>query len=306
MTEDCETVPNTTDVAAPTGADNLGHAPATLVASYAACRNVARRSSSSFYYSFFLLPRPERDAMCALYAFLRRTDDLGDSAEPLETRRAALADWRDQFVAALDGRGADPLLPALADTALRFRVPRRYLEDAISGVEMDLRRQTYDTWEEVEDYCYHVASVVGLACIHIWGFTDAAALAPARTCGLAFQWTNILRDLKEDAARGRCYIPREDLARFGCDAADLADGRSPAVRELMRFELARAEQFYVEAAELGRWLKPEGKRIYRAMVATYHALLDEIKRRDCDVWSRPLRLGRWRKLAIAAGSLFSR
>ena len=275
----------------------------TLEASYAACRSVARRSASSFYFSFFLLPKSQRDAMCALYAFLRRTDDLGDSAEPVEVRRAALAEWRRALDDALAGRFADPLLPALVDSVRRFRIPSRTLEDAVSGVEMDLWRTRYETLAEAESYCRHVASAVGLACIHIWGFRDPGAIEPAVRCGLAFQWTNILRDLKEDAARGRLYLPLEDLARWGLAPDDLARGVSDGrVRELMRLEIGRAEAWYDQAAPLAGFLLPRGRRIFRAMVATYRSLLDEIKRRGGDVWSAPVRLPTWRKLHVVARS----
>ena len=151
-----------------------------LTASYSACRRMARRSASTFYYSFWLLPRPQRSAMHALYAFLRHTDDLGDSAEPIEERRAELAAWRRSLERALAGQFDNPLWPALADSVERFRIPPEYLFDAIDGVEMDLDRSRYETFAQLTDYCHHVASAVGLACIHIWGFRDPAALSSRR------------------------------------------------------------------------------------------------------------------------------
>jgi phytoene synthase len=283
-----------------------------LTASYSYCRRLARRSASSFYYSFWLLPRPQRQAMYALYAYLRQTDDWGDSAEPIESRRTALAGWRRSLERALDGRMEAPfdeqcagrLWPALADCVRRFDVPPELLFAVIDGVEMDLDRSRYQSFAELSEYCYRVASVVGLACIHIWGFRDPAALEPARQCGLAFQLTNILRDLKEDADRDRVYLPQEDLDRFGYTVADLKRGvRDGRFRALMQFEIERAEALYQQAAELEHWLEPAGRRIFSAMLATYAALLAEIKRRDGDVLSTRIRLNWWRKLQIAGRGL---
>ncbi len=275
----------------------------TLPASYELCRQIARRSSSSFYYSFRLLPRAKREAMFALYAFLRRTDDLSDGPQAGDVSRQALIAWRQSFGNALAGTCDDPLLPALADTVRRFGIPPSYLEDAISGVEMDLDHHGYETFSDLEDYCHHVASVVGLACIHIWGFTSPAALEPARRCGLAFQLTNILRDLKEDAARGRVYLPREDLRRFDYSDAELKLGFcDERFRRLMRFEIQRAEQFYADAAELDRWLHADCRRAFTAMLSTYRELLAEIKRRDGDVWTSRVRLAGWRKRGSRPGA----
>src|SRR3569833_739809 len=166
-----------------------------LETSYRACQRLTRESAHNIYYSYLLLPRGKRRSMCALYAFMRHTDDLGDNDQPVDARRHALDQWQRSLDLALEGRFDSPLLPALADTLAKFRVPPVYLFDVIDGVRMDLYRQTYETFDELADYCYHVASVVGLACIHIWGFQgDKAALVPARASGIALQLTNILRD----------------------------------------------------------------------------------------------------------------
>ena len=272
-----------------------------LEASYAECERLTRSQAGNFYYSFLVLPRAKQRAMSALYAFLRRTDDLSDSHEPVETRRAQLAEWRAALDAALAGEFRSPLLPALADTVTRYAIPVEHLRAAIDGVEQDLDPRVYHTFDELADYCHLVASAVGLACIHIWGFRGGEAIAPAKACGIAFQLTNILRDLKEDAARGRVYLPQENLERFDYTADDLLanviDGR---FRALMRFEMARAEEHYRRAAELERWLEPDGRRIFGAMTAIYHSLLDEIRRRDGDIFGPRVRLSAWRKLSIAA------
>jgi len=279
---------------------------ADLAASYALCRQMARRAASNFYYSFRLLPQSLRPAMWALYAFMRRTDDLGDSDQSVDRRRAALGAWRDQLHAALAGRAGEPLLVAVADTVSRYRIPPQHLEAAIDGVEMDLAPVRFRSFAELETYCERVASAVGLACLHVWGFRGAEALEPARQCGIAFQLTNILRDLGEDAARGRIYLPLEDLERFGYSESELLAGRrSTRFRELARFEIARAEQFYRQGAELAAWLAPPGRRIFAAMWHTYHGLLGKIKRCDGDVWTRRIRLSRWQKLRIAAQSFLA-
>ena len=272
-----------------------------LATSYRACERLTRRTATNFYYAFLVLPRAKRRSMCALYAFLRRTDDLGDNRQPTEVRRAALDAWRRSLSAALVGEFDDPLLPALADTVARYRIPAEYLQDCIDGVLMDLDRQTYATFEELTDYCYHVASVVGLACIHIWGFTGGeAALEPARRCGIAFQLTNILRDLQEDALVGRVYLPQDELRRFDYSADDLRAGVNDArFQSLMRFQIARAEQFYADAAQLSPQLSADGRSVYGAMTGIYRGLLDEIKRRDGDVFSGRVGLSTWRKLSIA-------
>jgi 15-cis-phytoene synthase len=269
--------------------------------SYTQCQRVAWRTGSNFYYSFLLLPWPKRRAMCALYAFLRHTDDLGDNPHTADVRRAELQRWRHSLARALSGTFDGPLFPALADTVARYRIPPEYLYAVIDGVLMDVDQQQYETFDELADYCHKVASVVGLACIHIWGFESTAAIEPAGKCGLAFQLTNILRDLKEDAAEGRVYLPRADLRRFDYSPEELKQGvRDGRFKALMRFEIARAEQFYHEAAALEPLLGADGRPIYAAMVRIYRGLLDEIKRVDGDVFTHRVRLSAWRKLGIAA------
>jgi len=275
--------------------------------SYAHCRQLTRRTASNFYYSFLVLPRGKRRAMCALYAFARMTDDLGDNALPVAERREALAGWRNSLEQALAGEFDAPIFPALADTVARYRLPPEHLRSVIDGVEMDLAHQGFETFDELSEYCCKVASAVGLCCIHIWGFTGPEALEPARKCGIAFQLTNILRDLKEDAALGRIYLPREDLRRFGYSADDLRHGQGgERFQQLMRFEIERAERLYQDAAQLPRWLGPDGKTIFGAMSGIYRGLLDEIKRLDGDVFSHRARLSAWRKLRIAGRWLLVR
>lgn len=277
-----------------------------LTTSYSTCRRLARRSAKNFYYSFLVLPREKRRAMCALYAFSRQTDDLGDSPAPVEERRRALAAWRRSLDRGLSGSFDSPIFPALADTVARYHIPPQYLHELIDGVELDLDHNQYQTFEELSGYCYKVASVVGLCCIHIWGYRDERAFAPAIQCGIAMQLTNILRDLKEDVACGRIYLPQEDLRRFGYTTDDLERGIiDRRFRDLMRFEVSRAEGLYAAAAELDRWLLPDGRAVFGAMTNIYRGLLEEIKRADGDVFGRRIRLTTWRKLRIAGRWLFA-
>jgi len=286
-----------------------------LEASYRYCRQVARRSHSSFYPSFMLLSKPKRRAMHALYAFMRHTDDLGDSPLEPAARAAALARWRDSLTAALRGRfspGQEPnpndgsqLLPALADTVARYRIPPGHLEAVIEGQEMDLQPARYDRFADLAVYCEKVASAVGLACIYVWGFRDPAALEPARKCGIAFQLTNILRDLKEDLARGRLYLPLEDLRACGLTAEDLFALRSGSrFLRLLSLEVDRAERLYQEAAELTQWLEPEGRRIFGMMNDLYRRLLEKIRRSGDRILHERISLGRWAKLRIGLAWFF--
>jgi phytoene synthase len=281
-----------------------------LAASYRFCRQMACRSRSSFYASFLLLPSAKRQAMDALYAFMRHTDDLGDSDRPAAERGAALVQWRAQFQRALAGPWAtdaqatnDPgtrLLPALADTVARYAIPPEHLEAVIDGQVMDLEPARYETFDELVAYCERVASAVGLACIHVWGFRDPAALEPARQCGIAFQLTNILRDLDEDLARGRLYLPLADLRACGCTPEDLFNRRvDEHFFRLVALEVGRARQLYADAARLTRWLEPEGRRIFGMMAAVYRRLLEKVARRAPQLLHQRVRLSRLEKLAIA-------
>jgi phytoene synthase len=274
--------------------------------SYAFCRRQARQAASSFYWSFSLLPREQRDSMYALYAFLRHTDDLGDSDRPLPLRRRQLHEWRSSLQHALAGQRGDTLWPALADTVSRFSIPGEYLFDTIDGVEMDLDKSRYETFDQLEVYCHKVASVVGLACIHIWGFQGPRAIQAASRCGVAFQLTNILRDLKEDADRGRVYLPLEDLRHFNYGPDELMRGvRDHRFVDLMNWEIERAEHYYEAAYALPELISPPARRTLWAMVTTYRQTLSEIKRREGDVFSRKVRLRPWRKLQIVTRAYLS-
>ncbi|WP_439621009.1 phytoene/squalene synthase family protein [Gemmata sp.] len=272
--------------------------------SFAVCRAVTARANSSFPLAFRLLPPAKRRAMDALYAFMRITDDLADEPGPVASKRDHLAAWRVGLADALEGRFTHPVLPALADTVHRYGVPVRYLNDVIDGVEADLEPVRYAAFADLYPYCYRVASAVGLACVRVWGVrpgvTFEQTLVPAEAAGIAFQLTNILRDLGEDAANGRVYLPLEELARFGCSPGTW-DARSEAFREMMRFQAARAWEYYHRAEPLAALLTTEGRAIFRVMCGTYRGLLTEIERRGFDVLSGRVRVPKWRKAAILFG-----
>ncbi len=276
----------------------------TLAQSYRYCERLTRREAGNFYHAFRILPGPQRRSMCALYAFMRVTDDLADQPGEVEAKRARLASWRRQLHEALAGSYRHPLHEAFHDTVRTHRIPVKHLEAVLDGVEMDLVRTHYETFDELYPYCYCVAAAVGLACIHIWGFDDPRAETYAESAGIAFQLTNILRDLGEDAARGRVYLPAEDLRRFGYDEERLGRGeRDESFRGLMRFEVARARSYYEAAAPLVGMLRPAGRAVFLVMLRTYRGLLEAIERRDYDVFSRRVSLSSWHKLRLAVQAL---
>jgi squalene synthase HpnC/squalene synthase HpnD len=292
-------------------AANLGAGPvsdgATVERSYEQCRQVARKAASNFYYAFYMLPRPKRDALCAIYAFMRLVDDASDSptgsadeSSELVLKRAALSRWRALLDECAIGNTAGHfILPAFADAIKRYRIPSRYFHDLISGAEMDLLETNYATFESLQEYCYRVAGTVGLTCIHIFGYQDAHAPELAERLGIAFQLTNILRDVRSDLGMGRVYIPAEDLRRFGCTAAELERGVvTPAVRELLRFEADRAWEFYREGVRLISKVDRDSRAALWALARIYSSLLARIEDRDFDVFSERVRLSTAEKAGI--------
>jgi phytoene synthase len=270
--------------------------------SYRFCENLARREAGNFYPAFRLLPKDQRRAMCALYAFMRIADDLSDeTGAPLDKRRR-LADWRRALRQALTGTYTHPSHAALHHTVTAFGVPGEYLEAVIDGVEMDLSTTRYATFADLRVYCWRVASAVGLACIRIWGCNHEQAKEYAENAGIAFQLTNILRDVKEDAGRGRVYVPQEDLLRFGYDAERLGQGvRDDAFRALMRFQIDRARTYYDAARPLAARLPRPGRAVFLLMTRTYESLLDAIEQQDFDVFRQRIGVSRWRKMRLALG-----
>jgi phytoene synthase len=278
-----------------------------LAASYAYCERLARREAANFYPAFRVLPGPQRRAMCALYAFLRVADDLTDGSGTAVEKHARLSTWRDDFARALAGDYSHPLHAAFHHTVRVHGIPCSSVSAVLDGVEMDLFQDSYATFTELYRYCYRVASAVGLACIHIWGFADERAEAYAESAGIAFQLTNILRDLREDAARGRVYLPREDLARFGYGSEQLYRcERDERFRALMRFQVERARRYYDAARPLSALLPPPGRAVFQVMIRTYRGLLDAIEERDYDVFSSRVSLSRWRKLSLVVQAVPTR
>jgi phytoene synthase len=262
--------------------------------SYDYCRRVARRRAKNFYYSFVLLSRPQRNAMCAIYAFMRYCDDLSD--EPGATR-AAIELWRKEMEEALEGRfSKHPVWPAFYHTVRRFGIPHQYFREMIDGVLSDLEPRRFETFAQLYRYCYQVASVVGLTIIHIFGFDTRSALPLAERCGVAFQLTNILRDIREDAERDRIYLPAEDLARFGVTEEDLRAGRrSEPFLKLMTFEAQRARGYYNESRPLLDLIHPRSRASLLALITIYSRLLERIEHSNYDVFRRRVRLPLWEK-----------
>ena len=287
-----------------------------IPASYESCLQIAKASHSNFYYAFFLLPKFRRDGIVALYAFMRLIDDVADEGEDVAIKQRGLARWRAALDAAVTGtplpatatpQGAAEVLPALVDTMRRYKMPARYLHDLISGAEMDLTVCDYPTFDRLREYCYRVAGTVGLTCTHVFGFTDQRALDLAEKLGLAFQLTNIIRDVQDDCALGRVYIPQEDLDRYNVSREDFSCREATlGVRELLRFEADRAWQNYKEGAELLSLIDPESRPTLWLLTHTYSALLARIESLDFDVFGERVRLSRAEKMLFIAQARFGR
>jgi len=292
--------------------------------SYAECHRIARASHSNFYYAFYLLPKPKRDGLAALYAFMRLVDDVADAGENVEGSQRGIAKWRAAFDKAVTGRsqffdgtavtplgdrlyGEAEVLPALMDTMRRYNMPARYLHDLISGAEMDLTVKSYPTFDRLREYCYRVAGTVGLTCTHVFGYRDPRALDLAEKLGLAFQLTNIIRDVHEDAALGRVYIPGEDLARYGVAPGDFSrEEATLGVRELLRFESDRAWRIYEESCELLDLVDADSRGALWLLVHTYSALLARIESLDFAVFGDRVRLSKAEKMLFIARARFGR
>ena len=271
----------------------------TLQASYAFSRRIARTRARNFYYSFLLLSREQKNAMCAIYAFMRHSDDIsegeGASAE-------AIHQWRTDLDSALNGNFPEnPLWPAFHDTVKRYNIPHQYFHEMIEGVSGDLQPRQIQTFDELYRYCYQVASVVGLTIIHIFGFDNPEALALAEKCGIAFQLTNILRDVREDRENRRIYVPAEDIQRF---SANLAHYDANFI-ELMRFEAARAEAYYQESRPLIALVHKRSRRSLWALIEIYRRLLLKIEQSNFDVLDRRIRIPTSEKLGILAKSFLA-
>jgi phytoene synthase len=280
-----------------------------LAESQAYCARVTRLTARNFVYGIRLLPRERRVSMEALYAFLRRTDDLADQEGNTEEKRKSLQIWRAVLARVIEcGDPANSTwegMPALHAAVVRHSIRAEDLHAVIDGVEMDLEPRPFDTFAELEVYCERVASAVGLLCLAIWGYRSEGGRAEslARDCGVALQLTNILRDIREDATAGRLYLPLEDLRRFGVALTDLSADPPPAsVFQLLEFEARRASELYGAADRLEPLVDPVGRPMLRAVVGVYKGLLERIEARGWDVFSERVALPGWRKAWIAMRS----
>ncbi len=291
----------------------------TLSQAYAVCRAIAKREAKNFYYSFRALPVHKRDAMCAVYAFMRQADDIADDESlAVAERREAMGDWLYRwraFRSAGQGRRSrDAVFVALGDTQRRFGVPDSLLEELVQGTNMDLEEtgmgvevgaglRGYRTYEDLCRYCYLVASVVGLVCIRIFGYSDPRAEALAEKTGIAFQLTNILRDVKEDAERGRLYLPMDMMAEYSVTPEDvlaLAGGRAlrPNERGLVHAISARAWDNYAEAGRLLPLIDRDSRPALWVLVTIYSGLLARVDARNGDVFSERVRVPTAVKMGI--------
>lgn len=288
----------------------------TLDESYAICRAIAKREAKNFYYAFVALPPLRRNAICAIYAFMRKADDLSDDESlPHAKRRRNLDAWLAAWHAAsTTGETSDPVFIAVRDATRHFKIPLSLLDELVAGTTMDLREtpgnspDTYATFEDLYRYCYLVASVVGLVCIRIFGYSDPRAEKLAEETGVAFQLTNILRDVQEDAARARVYLPLEDLAAHEISLESLLQRKpgvpvTPNERALLAEIAQRAERYYQSADRLLPLIDRESRPALGVLVSIYRALLKRIERADYDVFSRRASVPFLQKLAILGRGL---
>jgi phytoene synthase len=265
------------------------------------CQQKASASGSSFYYSFLFLPAERRQAITALYAFCREVDDAVDECSDAGVARMKLAWWRGEVAALYEGRPTHPVTQALATSIARFALPQEQLLEIIDGMEMDLNTVRYADFKSLHLYCYRVASVVGLLAAEIFGYGDRRTLKYAHDLGLAFQLTNIIRDVGEDARRGRIYLPQDELARFGVTEADiLASRTSDGFRKLMEFQVERAREYYERALSQLPAIDRRRQVAGLIMAAIYRRTLEEIVKDGCRVLTHRLSLTPVRKLWLAA------
>jgi phytoene synthase len=299
-----------------------------LAVAYSVCRSITRQAAKNFYYAFLVLPRPKRQALCAVYAFMRRCDDIADDESLLlYDRRQKLAAWLDAFHRAQSGHPSDePVLMALTDAQRRYNIRVGLLDQLAYGTAMDVEGDSipneippgepssaqtphvqYRTFDDLYQYCYRVASVVGLVCIHVFGYRDPAAEPLAERLGLAFQLTNIIRDVKEDAGVGRIYLPEEDMARFGISASAVRNGLDVALfRPLLAMEADRAREYYRAGEELVPLIDEDSQPALWVLMTIYKSLLEKIALKQYDVFSGKVSLTVREKLSILAKGFVKR
>jgi len=299
--------------------------PSQLAMAYSVCAGIARTSAKNFYYGFTVLPRPKREALCAVYAFMRRCDDISDDPSlSLWERRTRLESWLDALHHAYSGEPTDePVLLALTDAQRRFQIPLELLDQLAFGTLTDVQERAasergqdaspapvtvqYQTFEDLQRYCYQVASVVGLVCIKIFGYRDPSAESLAERCGIAFQLTNIIRDVKEDASLGRVYLPGEDLTKFGISVSELLNAPDQTrLRPVLELEGGRAQEFYRSGHELIPLVDEDSQPALWVLVTIYQRLLEKITQRQYNVFGEKIRLTVAEKLTILAQGFLKR
>jgi 15-cis-phytoene synthase len=264
------------------------------------CKDKAAQSGSSFYYSFMFLPPDKRRAITALYAFCREVDDVVDESSDENVARTTLAWWHNEVTAIYTGTPQHPVARALIPVVKKFNLPQEHFHEIIDGMEMDLQQHQYVDFKALQQYCYRVASVVGLLAAEIFGYTDRNTLKYAHDLGLAFQLTNIIRDVGEDARRGRIYLPLGELALFGVHVNDILDKKeSEGFQKLMQFQIDRAQRYYQRALEQLPAVDRKAQRTGLIMAAIYRATLEEIVASGCHVLKERVSLTPLRKLWLA-------
>ena len=300
--------------------------PSQLAMAYSVCTGIARKTAKNFYYAFLVLPRSKRQSLCAVYAYMRHCDDLSDdpTLAPRE-RRARLEAWLDRFHLAQAGAPTDdPVLLALTDTQRRYQIPMELLDQLAFGTLMDLPESEayeqrampaqsnvlmvqYRSFKDLYLYCYHVASVVGLVCIKIFGYRNPEAERLAERCGVAFQLTNIIRDVKEDAELGRVYLPLEDLQKYELNPLDLQKAPDPSrLRPLLAMEADRARDFYVSGHELIPYVSEDSQPALWVLVTIYEKLLEKIRRKQFDVYGGRISLTTIEKIKVLGKGFLKR
>ena len=296
--------------------------PSQIAVAYSVCRSITRSTAKNFYYAFLVLPPTKRQALCAVYAFMRRCDDITDDvALPPHERRQKLEAWLEALHRVQAGHSTDdPVLLALTDTQRRYKIPVELLDQLAYGTGMDIPESApthpsgpegpqvlYQTFADLRVYCYRVASVVGLVSIRIFGYRDPAAEPLAENVGLAFQLTNIIRDIKEDAAMGRIYLPAEDLASFKIAAAELRASTIPErLRWLLAAEADRAREYYGAATDLLPLIDEDSQPALWVLVTIYRRLLEKIGERKYDVFGRKINLTVREKVFILGKGVLKR
>ncbi len=272
-----------------------------LEVAYQHCRAVTKRDAKNFYYAFITLPQRKRKAIYAAYAFCRICDDAADEDIPTDEKIKLLGGLREKLAGAYSGHTDGPLFTALADTAHSFHIPQEYLQEIVSGVETDLTKSRYQNFEELRTYCYQVASVVGLTCLQIFGYSDRRAIEYAVDLGLAMQLTNILRDLKEDLDRDRIYLPLDELNEFGYSVEDLKAGVvNEPFRRLMDFQTQRARRYFDKGFMLLPYLSPRSRACPAVLGQIYSQILNRIEARDFNVFNGRVSLSRPEKYLVTA------